>query len=184
MVDGVKVNSSTETSREGASSVAPTTTGNSMNNKHTVDTSVNEGPEVGFVTTGNRSPRHTDIAHTASPTTHLVQPTSSDVLLKGESDWENEEADSEGDYENDEEDEGEEGSRVTRGIKSRPQWSWNMKVVGSGKRDWGDITFERRGSTLSLSSVRVTDTGTYTCHHRGTDQFSVKVIVAGESQQQ
>ncbi|KAG7234205.1 hypothetical protein INR49_005524 [Caranx melampygus] len=157
MVDGVKVNSGTDSSnanRGGTSSVAPTTTGNIMNNKHTVDPSVNEGhhfkPEVGSVTTGKRSPRHTDIAYTASPTTHLVQPTGSDAPLTGESDWEAEEADGEGDYE-DEEDEGEEGSRVTRGIKSRPQWKWNMKVVGSGKRDWGDITFERRGSPESPS---------------------------------
>lgn len=193
MVDGVKVKSGTgpnpnpKPNRGSTSAVAPTTTGN----RQTVDTSVNGGhhfkPEadVSFEARGNRGPRYTDTAPTTSPTTHMAQPTSSGGPLKGEPDWHGGEADDESDYEEDEEYEGEEGSRVTRGIRSSGnQWKWNMKAVGSGKRDWGDITLEERGSLLSLSSVRVTDAGTYTCHRRGREQFSVKVAVAGESQHQ
>uniref|UniRef100_A0A4W6FW84 Interleukin 6 receptor n=1 Tax=Lates calcarifer TaxID=8187 RepID=A0A4W6FW84_LATCA len=58
------------------------------------------------------------------------------------------------------------------------RWKWNGWTVGNGKRDWGEIAFENRGATLSLFSVRVTDSGKYTCHHRGRERFSLKVIVA------
>ncbi|XP_071326564.1 interleukin-6 receptor subunit alpha isoform X2 [Trachinotus anak] len=185
-VDGVKViiaRISSNTNRRGSSSLAPTNAGNVTNGKHTVDSTENEGhhshpeAEVNAVMKENRSRRYTDTAYTASPTTHMVQPTSAGRLLEGESDWEDEEVDSEDDYEENEE-EGEGGNRVTRGIKSRPQWMWNGKTVGSGKRDLGEVTFERGGATLSLSPMRVTDSGKYTCHHRGRERFSLKVTVA------
>ncbi|XP_023264705.1 uncharacterized protein LOC111656990, partial [Seriola lalandi dorsalis] len=187
MVNGVKVKIATDSSNTNSresSSAAPTTTGNIINNKHTVDSTVNVGyhfnpeAEVSAVTGGNRGPRYTGTVYTASPTTAMVQPTSGGRLLKGESSWETEEVDGEVDYEEDEEEEGERGSRVTRGIKSMPQWKWNERTIGSGKRDWGEITFEKRGASLSLSSVRVTDSGKYTCHHRGRERFSLKVTVA------
>lgn len=126
----------------------------------------------------NRSLGYTDTGYTASP--HLVQPTSSSRRLKRESDWDYD-MDMEGDYEDEQ---GEDGSRVTRGIKSSPQWMWNKKTVGNGDRDWGKITFGRNGAALSLASVRRTDSGTYTCHHRGRERFNIKVIVAGELQWQ
>ncbi|GAA6220665.1 interleukin-6 receptor subunit alpha-like isoform X1 [Lates japonicus] len=58
------------------------------------------------------------------------------------------------------------------------RWKWNGWTVGNGKKDWGEIAFENRGATLSLFSVRLTDSGKYTCHHRGRERFSLKVIVA------
>lgn len=113
--------------------------------------------------------RFTDPGCTDSP--HVVHPTSSSSSrrLKGESDW----GDEEMDYEDDEG-----GGRVTRGIKSRPQWKWNKSLVGSGDKDWGDFTFGRSGATLTLTSVRLEDSGKYSCHHRGRERFAVKVIVA------
>uniref|UniRef100_A0A8D3C059 Interleukin 6 receptor n=1 Tax=Scophthalmus maximus TaxID=52904 RepID=A0A8D3C059_SCOMX len=86
--------------------------------------------------------------------------------------------DGEGDYEEEEEEGGEEGSRVTRGIKSRPWWKWNGKTVGTRGNEWRKLTLERRGATLCLRSARETDSGRYTCHHRGRERFSLKVIVA------
>ncbi|XP_040901381.1 interleukin-6 receptor subunit alpha isoform X2 [Toxotes jaculatrix] len=172
MVDGIKVSisqNSSNTNRRGRAPVAPTTTGNIINSKLTMNSIVNEGhhfdttAEVSAVKGENTSLGYTDATYTASPTTLMVQPTSVGRLLKGQSDWEAEEVDGEGDYEDYEEEEGEELSRVTRGIKSRPQWKWNGKIVGA---------------TLSLSSVRVTDSGRYTCHHRGRERFSLKVLVA------
>ncbi|XP_039974368.1 interleukin-6 receptor subunit alpha [Xiphias gladius] len=186
MVDGVKVKlsgHSSNTSRRGSSLLAPTTTGNIINKKRAMDSTVNEGhhfnPEaaVSTVTGENRSPRNTDTAYTVSPTTHGVQPPSVGRLLKGESHWEAGEVVEGGDYEEDEEDEGEEGSRVTR-LQSRPQWKWNGRTVGNIDRDLREITFERSEATLSLFSVSVTDSGKYTCHHRGRERFSLKVIVA------
>uniref|UniRef100_A0A8D3B443 Interleukin 6 receptor n=1 Tax=Scophthalmus maximus TaxID=52904 RepID=A0A8D3B443_SCOMX len=169
MVDGVKVNI--------ARDIAPTTTGNIMNDEHTTDSSVTEvyhiDPEAEVRTT--RENRLTD---TASSTTNMVQPTSAGGLLRGESHWEAEEVDGEGDYEEEEEEGGEEGSRVTRGIKSRPWWKWNGKTVGTRGNEWRKLTLERRGATLCLRSARETDSGRYTCHHRGRERFSLKVIVA------
>lgn len=181
MVDGVKVNiardSSNNNRRWSSSSVAPTTTGNIMNDEHTTDSSVTEvyhiDPEAEVRTT--RENRLTD---TASSTTNMVQPTSAGGLLRGESHWEAEEVDGEGDYEEEEEEGGEEGSRVTRGIKSRPWWKWNGKTVGTSGNEWRKLTLERRGATLCLRSARETDSGRYTCHHRGRERFSLKVIVA------
>uniref|UniRef100_A0A8D3EDF8 Interleukin 6 receptor n=1 Tax=Scophthalmus maximus TaxID=52904 RepID=A0A8D3EDF8_SCOMX len=169
MVDGVKVNiardSSNNNRRWSSSSVAPTTTGNIMNDEHTTDSSVTEvyhiDPEAEVRTT--RENRLTD---TASSTTNMVQPTSAGGLLR------------EGDYEEEEEEGGEEGSRVTRGIKSRPWWKWNGKTVGTRGNEWRKLTLERRGATLCLRSARETDSGRYTCHHRGRERFSLKVIVA------
>ncbi|XP_068998886.1 interleukin-6 receptor subunit alpha [Embiotoca jacksoni] len=114
---------------------------------------------------------YTDKQYTASP--HMVQPTSASRPLKGESDWEAEEMDIES-----EDEEGKEGRRVTRGIKLRPQWKWNQRTVVTGDRDLGELTFGRSGALLSLASVRLTDSGKYTCHHRGRKTFAVKVIVA------
>lgn len=192
-VDGVKVSMARQgsnTNRGGSSSDStPTTTVNIRSNtevsmksdKHTVENTVSEGYHPDLTDAGeNRSLGRTATGYTASPTTHTVWQTSVSRLLKDESDWEAKEMDGESDYEK----EGDEGSRVTRGIKSRLQWKWNSRTVGKGDRDWGEITFERRRASLSLSSVRLTDSGRYSCYHRGRERFSLKVNVAGESQQQ
>lgn len=188
MVNGVTVKvarNSSNTNRRGSPSVATTTTGDSIN-KHTMGSTANElyhsNWGVSTVTGKNRSPIYTDTGSTASSTTQVVHPTSVSRLLKSESNWEDKEMETEGYYEEEEEEEGERGSRVTRGVNSSPKWRWNGKMVGKAKRDWGEITFESRGATLTLSSVRLADSGNYTCHHRGRDRFSLKVIVAGESQ--
>lgn len=181
MVDGVKVRNSSNTDRRDSSPGATQTTVNIISRpgdskkseKHTIKNAVKQGCHTSpTVTRENRSLGHTDTGYTASPTVHMVQPTSVRSRLKAE------EMDGESDYK--EEEEEEEGSRVTRGIKSRSQWKWTRRTVGKGD---GDITW-RRGPTLSLSSVRLTDSGTYTCYHRGRERFSLKVTVAGESPRQ
>ncbi len=186
MVDGVKVSvprTSSKANRRGSSSHAKPTTANVISNtevsmksdKQTMESAVTEGYHSNLTEAGeNRSLGHTDTGYTASPTTHMVRPTS----VSGPS---AEMTDGEGDYE-EEEEEGEKGNRVTRGIKSRPQWKWDGRTVGKGDRDWGEIAFEGKGAALSLSSVRLTDSGRYTCNHRGRERFSLKVIVAGKSQ--
>ncbi|XP_026228161.1 interleukin-6 receptor subunit alpha isoform X2 [Anabas testudineus] len=177
MVNGVTVKrakNSSNTNKRGNPSVAPTTTGNSIN-KHTMSsTASNLYNAASALTEVNKIPTYTDTGSTASSTTLVVHPTSVSRPLRSVSNWEN---DGNSDYE-EEEDEVEEGSRVTRGINSSPQWKWNGEVVGKEKRDWGEMTFERRGATLSISSVGVTHTGNYTCHHRGKERFFLKVVVA------
>ncbi|XP_070692203.1 interleukin-6 receptor subunit alpha [Pempheris klunzingeri] len=181
-VDGVKVSMARGgTNRRRSSSTATPTTVNIIRNtgvwmksdKETNEEAVSEGQHSNPTYAAENS-IPADTGYTASPT--VVQPTTTPRLLKRESSWEAEEMDGEGDYEDEEDEEGEEGSRVTRGIKSRPQWKWTGREVGKG--DWGGITFERRGTTLSLSSVRARDSGKYTCYHRGRERFSIKVNVA------
>ncbi|XP_034552868.1 interleukin-6 receptor subunit alpha [Notolabrus celidotus] len=123
----------------------------------------------------NRIITHTDAGYTASPTTHMVRKSGVSRLLKSEYNWEAEEVGDEGELE---EEEGEEGSRVTRGVKMMHHWKWNGKTVGKGDRDWGEIAFEERGATLSLSSVRVKDSGKYACYYKGREMFSVRVTIA------
>ncbi|CAL9705739.1 unnamed protein product [Knipowitschia caucasica] len=50
--------------------------------------------------------------------------------------------------------------------RPKVQWKWNNK----------DLYTE--GSTLSLSNVRMSDSGSYSCLQGGTEKFSTKVIVA------
>ncbi|KAI9533298.1 hypothetical protein NQZ68_025692 [Dissostichus eleginoides] len=155
--DGVKV-------RVGSSSDENRTSVNNISNpealmksaKPTVENTVGEGYHSNTTEAGeSKSLKHSATAYTASASTPTV--------------WET------GDYE---EEEGEDGSRVTRSIKPRLQWKWNGRIVGKGDRDWGEISFERRGSSLSLSSVRLSDSGRFTCYHRGRERFSLKVKVA------
>uniref|UniRef100_A0A1A8FX03 Interleukin 6 receptor n=2 Tax=Nothobranchius TaxID=28779 RepID=A0A1A8FX03_9TELE len=103
---------------------------------------------------------------TASPLT--VQPASTSTATMGGSDWEDNE------MESDEE----EGSRVTRGIKLRPQWKRTEQLVQRGDTNRGKVTFLGHGAALTLESVRLTDAGNYTCHHRGREAFAVEVVVA------
>ncbi|XP_054869966.1 interleukin-6 receptor subunit alpha isoform X2 [Amphiprion ocellaris] len=156
-VDGVKVSLSRNTSNTRQSFPGVITTTQKVISNGATKTSEAAPGE-------NR--RFTDPGHTDSP--DVVHPTSS-RRLKADSDWEDEEMD----YEDEEG-----GGRVTRGIKSRPQWKWNKSLVGSGDKDWGDFTFGRSGATLTLTSVRLEDSGKYSCHHRGREKFAVKVIVA------
>lgn len=184
-VDGAKVSwdrNGLNTNRKRSSADAvPTTTasirsspGVSLNSdKHTGGNAVSEGYHSYPTEAGeNRSLGETHTGYTAPPTTHTARPTSVTRLRMGES----EDMAGERDYE--EEEEGEEGSRVTRGVKSRLQWKWNGMTVGKGDRDWGEITLDSRGASLSLSSVRLIDSGRYTCHHRDGERFSLKVIVS------
>uniref|UniRef100_A0A3B5MX82 Immunoglobulin domain-containing protein n=1 Tax=Xiphophorus couchianus TaxID=32473 RepID=A0A3B5MX82_9TELE len=108
----------------------------------------------------NRSSGYSDVEHATSP--QVVQPTPPKMKLKAE-------------YKDRE---SEEGSRATREVKMRPQWQWNKQLMESTNRDWGGLAFLSDGSGLSLSSVRLTDAGKYTCHHRGEETLAVKVIVA------
>ncbi|CAG6015417.1 unnamed protein product [Menidia menidia] len=115
-------------------------------------------------------PRYTGTGYTASLT---VQPTITSRELEDDSAWVDEEMDTE-----DEDNKGEEHNRVTRGIQFRPQWKWNKQPVGKGRRDWGNIKLSKDGAVLSLASVRLVDSGKYTCHYGDREIFAVKVIVA------
>ncbi|TNN75742.1 Interleukin-6 receptor subunit alpha [Liparis tanakae] len=177
-VDGVKVSihrNSANIRRGNSSNATPTTenitskTGVWMKiKKHPV----NEGKQTNSTLAGeSRSLGLT--GYTASTSTHTARPTSVDRQLKGE------EMDGTGDYEEEEEEEdAEEGSRVTRGTKSRLQWKWTSRTVRKGVRDRGETTFERRGAALSLSPVRLEDSGRYTCYHRGRERSSFLIHVA------
>uniref|UniRef100_UPI0037E861DC interleukin-6 receptor subunit alpha n=1 Tax=Semicossyphus pulcher TaxID=241346 RepID=UPI0037E861DC len=185
-VDGVKVRIVGNNSNTGTRWISPATA-NITNNTgvllksdtQTMKNAVSEGyhsnPTEEGLSTGeeNRIITRADKGCTASPTAHVVQSSGGRGLSKGESKWEAEEM--KGDFE---EEEGEEGSRITRGIKSMYQWKLNGRTMGKGDRDWGEITFEGRGATLSLSSVRVTDSGKYACYYKGREKFSLRVTVA------
>ncbi|XP_067365183.1 interleukin-6 receptor subunit alpha isoform X2 [Channa argus] len=182
IVNGVPVNigrNNSNTNRRWSTTVAPPTTGHHLNNKHTRENTVSEvynsNSEVTTVTRENTSPRYTDAGSKASPTAHMVEPTSVNRVPK--SDWAGEEMNSEKDNEEDDK-ESDDGRRITRSLKCSPYWNWNRKRVGTGKRDWGEFGFDRTGAVLFLSSVRLIDSGNYTCHHRGRETFTVKVIVA------
>lgn len=155
-----------------------------FSNKSDIASAVNEGYRTPTTTAGfstlqgeNQSSGYSD-KHPTSP--QEVQPTpQSKTPTRGESDREDKEMKHEAENKDEE---WEEGGKVTSGIKMRPQWKWNSKLVTSLDRDWGEMTFLRDGSSLSLSSVRLMDAGKYTCHHRGEETLAVKVIVAGELQ--
>ncbi|RVE62703.1 hypothetical protein OJAV_G00159620 [Oryzias javanicus] len=118
--------------------------------------------------TSAESPTLTNTVNKTSP--RMVQPTSSSRTAEDQTDWENEEMDTEAEFEED--------VRVTRGIRWRPQWKWNKLLVGRGGRDWGEIKVMRGGETLCLPSVRASDSGRYMCHRGGTETFALKVVVA------
>ncbi|KAM7383469.1 hypothetical protein PAMP_003117 [Pampus punctatissimus] len=179
-VDGVKVSVTRKSSNTNRSTIANTLVSvksdtNSLESDgyhiHPTEAGVNT------VTGENRHLTYTDTQYTAYSTFQTVQPTSVSRRLRGESGWEAEDMVGEGEYEEEQEEEQEEDSRETRGIKLRPQWKWNGRTVGKGDRDWGDVTFERKGAVLSLASVRPKDSGNYTCHHRGRETLSLKVTV-------
>ncbi|KAM4568467.1 uncharacterized protein V3H82_012648 [Fundulus diaphanus] len=118
----------------------------------------------------NRSLGYPGTEPNTSP--QVVTPTPpSKTTMRGESDREDKEVKLKAEYKD------EEGSRVARGVKIRPRWKWNKQLVQTVDRDWGKIVFLGDGSSLSLSSVRRTDAGKYTCHHGGEETFAVKVIV-------
>ncbi|XP_015248369.1 PREDICTED: interleukin-6 receptor subunit alpha-like isoform X1 [Cyprinodon variegatus] len=123
----------------------------------------------------NQSNEYSNKERFTSP--QVVQPTplSMTTILRGESKWEENKKKPEDEYRD--KDWGE-SSRVTRGAKIRPQWRWNKQLVQRADRDWGEMEFLNGGSSLSLSSVRQTDAGKYTCHQRGEETLAVTVIVA------
>ncbi|XP_054903591.1 interleukin-6 receptor subunit alpha [Poeciliopsis prolifica] len=116
----------------------------------------------------NQSSGYSDVEHATSPqVVHPTPPSKTTIGVK--SDWEDEEMKLE---------ESKEGSRATREVKMKPQWQWNKQLMESVDREWGGLAFLSDKSGLSLSSVRLTDAGTYTCYHRGEETLAVKVIVA------
>ncbi|XP_068615049.1 interleukin-6 receptor subunit alpha [Brachionichthys hirsutus] len=125
----------------------------------------NEAHAVENVVSVIRSLRHRDSGRTASPTTHLVQSTNEHRLSKAEEiDGKN------GDEEEDKEDR----SWMTRDTNSKYHWKrTSRRPGGSDQRE----TRWRTGETLSLPVVKLTDSGTYKCHYRGRERFSLKVII-------
>lgn len=93
-----------------------------------------------------------------------INPTSSSTGLSQpsspKSDWDDGRADK---FEKEFDDE-EEREQVK---KFSAQWKFNNK----------DIQGDAEGSTLSLSRVRMSDCGRYSCHHGGAERFSTRVIV-------
>lgn len=157
VVDGLKVRKGSNTSKRGVSqsAVVSKTEALIQSLKHDV---------VNDANTANSS-----CGHTASTSTSVVLPTSGQGLPEAP----------EVDQETQEKEEGEwnDESGLTQGENSSMQWKWTGGTVG--KRDKGAKW--SRGATLSLSSVTVSDSGTFTCYHREKERFSIKVIVAGES---
>lgn len=91
-------------------------------------------------------------------------PTGVSHPLGAKSEWDTGHKQSEEEY--NEEEEG--GEIVSEGVKSKYQWKSNSK----------DLLDNRLGPTMSLSPVRMADSGRYSCRHEGTERFSVRVIVA------
>lgn len=166
-MDGVKVRNGSNSGKRDVSHSTTQTTLKSTSKMHVWTKSerrsgaVSHGPSRDPGDT-NRSPRH--------GAAHMVPPTSAGALKADDTDAEEEEKE-----EGEEERDG--GSRVTRGL--RRQWKWTRRTT-SGKGD-KDITFTSEAE-LSLSPVKLADSGTYTCFYRGTEMHMFKVIVAGRSQ--
>lgn len=153
-IDGLEVRNGSKTSR-GDGSPADVTSKTTTALKQALVNSAN---------TGNRSS-----GRTASPAAHVARLASVHRLSESQ--------DVDQDTEKEEKEEWKDGSRGTRGENSSLQWRWTGRMVQ--KRD-KDVKWSR-GATLSLSSVRVADSGTFTCYHRSKEMFSLKVTVAGES---
>lgn len=153
-IDGLEVrNGSKTSSRDGSQADVTSKTATAV-----------KGLKQALVNSANT--RNRSSGHTASPTAHVTRPTSVHRLSESE------------DVDQDtEKEEWNDGSRGMQGENSSLQWKWTGRMVQ--KRD-KDVKWSR-GATLSLSSVRVADSGTFTCYHRSKEMFSLKVIVAGES---
>lgn len=157
MIDGLKVRKGSNASKRGVSqsSVVSKTGALIKSLKQNV---------VNDANTGNSS-----CGHTASPSTRMVLQTSGQRLSEAREVGQ--------EIEEEEEEEWNDESRLMRRENSSLQWKWTGRMVG--KRD-KEVKWSR-GATLTLSSVAVSDSGTFTCYQRGKERFSIKVIVAGES---
>lgn len=158
MIDGLKVRKGSNTSNRGGSQSGVVSKTGALIKSLKQDV-------VNDANTGNSS-----CGHTASPSTRAFQPTSGQRLSEArEVDQETEE--------DEEEEEWNDENRLMQRENSSLQWRWTGRMVG--KRD-KDVKWSR-GAMLSLSSVTVSDSGTFTCYHSGKERFSIKVIVASES---
>ncbi|XP_019747724.1 interleukin-6 receptor subunit alpha [Hippocampus comes] len=70
------------------------------------------------------------------------------------------------------------GNRGTRVVKGKSKWKWNGETVGRGHRELDSFALGKSGTQLSVTSVRLRDSGNYTCQYKGQVMFSLKVIVA------
>ncbi|XP_068179198.1 interleukin-6 receptor subunit alpha isoform X2 [Antennarius striatus] len=150
-VDGFQVRNSSNTKRVFETQHTPITPTNNTTTNVGVNIK-NENHTGDIVQSQIRRLRETE--HTASPTNHMVQE------IDGKTD----------DHEEDKQD----GSWLTRDINSEHHWKWMRRVGESEQRQ----TPWRTGETLSLSAVGLTDSGTYKCHYRGRERFSIKLIIA------
>ncbi|KAJ0065969.1 hypothetical protein NL108_001189 [Boleophthalmus pectinirostris] len=66
------------------------------------------------------------------------------------------------------EDEFDDEEKEERSVKRTIQWKWNNKYLQG----------MTHGSSLSLSHLRMSDSGRYSCHLRGAERFSTKIIVS------
>lgn len=157
MIDGLKVKKGSNDSKRGSSQSGVVSKTGALIKNVKQDVANDEN-------TGNSS-----CGHTASPSTPMVLPTSRQRL--------SEPREVEQETEEEEEEEWNEESRLMQRENSSLQWKWTGRMAG--KRD-KDVKWSR-GATLVLSSVTVSDSGTFTCYHSRKERFSIKVIVAGES---
>ncbi|XP_061529964.1 interleukin-6 receptor subunit alpha isoform X2 [Phycodurus eques] len=157
-VDGAKVKVAKRPSNDEDSS-SETQTGNGAfiktDRNSLTDNSHEEGIQSAGHASSSSSSTTTSSSSSSFPRHQEVQPTS--TPLKGED---------------------VDGSEGRRDVKGKTKWKWNGKTVGRGHWDWDGFTTGRRRTQLSVTSVRLKDSGNYTCQHRDRETFSLKVIVA------
>lgn len=161
MVDGAKIITAgrrPNTNRGQKSSGEASTTVNVIRTS-TVENRLSQGHHTEAVTREDKHLEYT--GYTSSPSPVTVQSATGEAEEVG----------------------GEEGSRSTRGERSRPEWKLNRRRVGRGHGELGGIQSEGEGASLSLPSVTPKDSGNYTCHLGGRQRLSLKVVIAGESPQ-
>ncbi|XP_053743922.1 interleukin-6 receptor subunit alpha isoform X2 [Synchiropus splendidus] len=71
-----------------------------------------------------------------------------------------------------------ENNRGTRRIHAAPLWRWDGRTMGRGHTKQQGVSWTYGGSSLVLNSVRANDSGNFSCHHRGRQLFTVKVVIA------
>ncbi|XP_061633586.1 interleukin-6 receptor subunit alpha [Phyllopteryx taeniolatus] len=156
-VDGAKVKVAKHPSNDEDSS-SETQTSNGAFIKTDRNSLTDKSQEEGVESAGHASlssSSSTSLSSSSFPRHQEVQPTS--TPLKGED---------------------VDGSEGRRDVKGKTKWKWNGKTVGRGRWDWDGFTTGRRRTQLSVTSVRLKDSGNYTCQHRDRETFSLKVIVA------
>ncbi|KAJ0000421.1 hypothetical protein NQD34_012263 [Periophthalmus magnuspinnatus] len=116
---------------------------------------------VNSITLNTELPKPQEVMNRERKIIPTLSPSDVSQPIRAKTEWSAGEVD---DFEDESDDEEKEESSVKLGV----QWKWNNKHLQGKTQE----------STLSLSHLRVSDSGRYSCHHRGTERFSTKIIVA------